>query len=365
MNSFSRNLKNRIPLILTNFKKNRFVLTYTQTKSFLTINKQIRNNSNFIAGNLKNENMNLLERLSRSNYCEKIGNLVMLNSKNEVKITFEDKTFSIFFNETDSIDVVNKKIQGINDKIQAVEFIQFESKEALLEEIKLKTLMKDFVKNPFIIKINKHICTTYIPGVFPLIFEETEIANQLQSNNPDYLKSAEDVKNVILLSLYELKEKNSSDNKNYEEQKALFISTVRSKLDQREKFLKSLFEKQALSEKMVNDKLVFTSKVAVKLGMLFAISHFSLFYALIYKFYAWDVIEPITYVVGNVYWIITLGFLAFNNRKLDFDILQYNSIRDVYFNKYAKQLNYSEEEKLKLQEEIQAIEQLRSGLADI
>ena len=116
---------------------------------------------------------------------------------------------------------------------------------------------------------------------------------------------------------------------------------------------------------MVNDKLVFTSKVAVKLGMLFAISHFSLFYALIYKFYAWDVIEPITYVVGNVYWIITLGFLAFNNRKLDFDILQYNSIRDVYFNKYAKQLNYSEEEKLKLQEEIQAIEQLRSGLSDI
>lgn len=365
MNSSSKRITNKIPSLLSSFKRNNFNLSFIQTKNFLTINNQPKNNSNLLSTNFKYESINLLKNLSRSNYCEKIGSLVMLNSKNEIKITFEEKTFSIFFNESDSINVLNEKIIGINEKIQAVEFIEFESKEALSEEIKNKILMKEFMKNPFLIRINKHLSSTYIPGVFPQLFDKCEIANDLLSNNPDYLKSPEDIKNIVLLNLFELKEKNSKNIEKYEEEKALFVSAIKSKIDQREEFLKSLFDKQALSEKMVNDKLVFKSKVAVRLGMLFAISHFSLFYALIYKIYAWDVIEPITYVVGNVYWIITLSFLAFKNRKLEFDLLEYNSIRNIYFNQYAKVLSFNEEEKLKLQEELEAIELLRLGLADI
>lgn len=365
MNTSSKYLRNKIPSTLSTFQRVYSKFSFIQTKNFMTINKQFKNNSNLTSGNTNKTSSNLLKGLTRNNYCEKIGDLIMLNSKNEIKITFEEKTFSIFFNETDSINVVNEKIQGISEKIQSVEFLQCDSKENLTEDFKNKTLMKDFIKNPFAVRINKHLSMNYIPGVFPQLFIESNLINEIQSNNPDFLKTSEDIKNVILLSLYDLKQKNSADLKKYEEEKACFIADILSKLDQREKFLKSLFEKQSLSEKMVNEKLEFMSKVAVKLGMLFAISHFSVFYALIYKFYAWDVIEPITYIVGNIYWIATLGFLAFNNRKLEFEMLQYDSIKKIYFSKYAKQLNYNEHEKLRLQEELKTIELLRSGLIDI
>ena len=365
MNTSFYILKNKIPLTLSKILSKNSRLIFSQSKTFLTINNHLKNKLNFNEGNSQNKNFNLLKSFSKKNYCEKTGNLIMLNSRNEIKITFEEKTFSIFFNENDSINVVNEKISGINEKIQSVEFIQFESKEILSDEIKNKTLMKEFMSYPFIIRINKHISFTLVPGVFQQLFEESGIAKELQSNNIDNMKTSEDIKNIILLSLYDLKEKNYTNKNNYEEEKALYISSIKSKLEQREKFLKSLFEIQVLSEKMVYDKLIFMSKVAIKLGMLFAVSHFSVFYLLIYKFYAWDVIEPITYIVGNVYWVATLGFLAFKNQKLEFNMLQYDSIRDLYLDKYSKQHNYKPEEKNKLHEELVTIEQLKLGLIDI
>ena len=248
MNSLSKSLTNTIPSIISPIKRNSFKLNFLETRNFLTVNKLIKNNSNFLALYLKNKSINQLKHLSKSHYCEKIGNVVMLNSKNEIKIAFEEKTFSVFFNETDSINIVNEKILGINEKIQAVEFINMETKEVLSEEIKNNTLMNSFNKNPFLIRINKHISLTYIPGVFSQLFGESEILSKLQ-NNPDYLKSAEHIKNVILLYLYDLKEKNSANIKTYEQKKALFLSEITSKLDQREKLFQFLFEKQTLSEK--------------------------------------------------------------------------------------------------------------------
>jgi len=347
----------------------------SKSYSFLISNRLKSNKSyDYNLAMIKDKNhKSVFQKIKKNTYCEKIGNLIILNSKNEIKVLFDNSTYSIFFNENDSINVVNEKILGINsEKIQSVEFFDSNKKENLSEEEKNKILIKDFINKPFSIRINKYISSVYIPGIFPQLFSENENLNKSSddslkniNNSSDYFTDAETIKNFILLNLYSIKEKNKYDNLKYEEEKKLFIDDLINKLDNRKNFLMNLYQKQTLAEKVINDKLKFVSKSAVKLGMLFAVSHFSLFYLLIYKFYAWDVIEPITYIVGNVYWIFTLGFLAFKNRKLEFELLQYDSIKDIYFNKYAKQLSYSEEEKLKLEEELDSVEKIKLGIADI
>lgn len=365
INTSCYRLRNKLPLMFSKIKYNNTRFVYTASKNLITMNKQSIRKSKIAESDCNAKTINLLNVLSKNSYCEKIGNLVILNSTSEIKVAFEDKTYSLFFNDYDSINMLNEKILGINEKIQSVEFINNQTNKVLSEEIKNKTSMKELIKTSFLIRINKHISFSFIPGVFPQLLNEMGIAKDLNLNNIDYLKSAEEIKNIILLNLYELKGRKNLDKSIYEEEKVLLITEIMKKLEERENFLKTLFEKQNLSEKMVNDKLIFMSKLAIKLGMLFAVSHFSVFYLLIYKFYAWDVIEPITYIVGNVYWIITLGFLAFKNKKLDSDLLKYESIKDLYFDKYSKQLNYNPEEKIRLQEELSIIKELRSGLAEI
>ena len=86
--------------------------------------------------------------------------------------------------------------------------------------------------------------------------------------------------------------------------------------------------------------------------MLFVNSLFVLFHLLlllIYKIYAWDVIEPITYIVGNLYWIATLGYLVFTNRKLDFDLFETKTIKEIYSDKIAKKFGFNKKEKLMIE----------------
>jgi len=362
-------LRNQLPKILVSMRKcsnkNSCFLNVLK-KNFLTLKNQ---NRYYVKKNefyLVNEKITLIQKNIKNNYCQKIGNLVILNSRNEIKISFEAITYSIFYNETDSLNVINEKILGINEKIQIVEIVNSENQEVLSEEQKNKLLFKDFLRSPFFIKINKHLSLTYIPGILPHIFSQNnEIIKEFQTKNPDFISDSETIKNIIFINLFKLKQTNAGDSKKYDVAKISFITDLNKSLGQRESFLKSLYDKQVLANKVVNDKLNFSTKMACRLGLLFAVSHFSIFYALIYHFFAWDVIEPITYLVGNVYWIIGLGFLASRNKKLEYELLYYDSIKEMYFNKYAKQFSYCEEEKLKLEEELKTIEDLKSQLKDI
>jgi len=327
------------------------------------------------ANNKNLKSMNSV-KFSKKAYCEKVGNIILLNSTDEIKISFENTTYSIFFNKNDSVNVVNEKILGINtEKIQSLEFFDTEKKENLNEEEKNIVLMKDLINRPFSIRINKYITSNYIPGIFNQLFSGNDSFKNIIDENflkintsSDNLRNIDSLKNFILLTLFSLKERNANANKplsNYEEEKKNILNDLITKLENRKMFLEGLHSKQTLAEGITNKKINFVNKTAMNLGMLFAISNFSVFYVLIYKVYAWDVMEPVAYIVNNIYWIITLGFLAFFEKKLDFDLLQYNSIKDIYFQKYAKQYNFSEEEKLKLEEELKSIEELKSEIINI
>lgn len=341
----------------------KFVFNSQLSKKTFTITKNMSRHNNF--NTCFSSSRNTLIRINSKFYCRSIGNTVVLNGKNELKIKFEDKLYSIFFNDQDNLKNIEEKISSINEKIQSVELIPESSKTSINQEELNSKLIKNLINIPFKIVLNKHLSYTYIPGLFPQLFEEDIIANDLPSLNPDFLSNPESIKNLILLRLYNLKKEHSLDINKFEVEKTSLISKLNLKLEDREKFIVSLYNKQLCSETMVKNKLVFMSKIAVRLGLLFSISHFSAFYLLIYQFYAWDVIEPITYIVGNVYWIITLGYLAFSNRKLEFELLQYDSIKSMYLNKYSKRFGYNDEEKLLLEQELNIIRELKSGLAHI
>lgn len=363
---YNSNIQN----IFSNFKKKSNLNKMISIKNFITVNYKKSTNNTF---KLNSFNLNFMNSsksksfhgIKKNFYCETVGNLVILNGKTELKIPFEKISYSIFYNHNDTLKSTITKISGISEKIQNVEFYFLESKEPISEELNESLLLKNFINSPFKICINKYLFINYIPGIFPELFSGSENFKDLDINNPDYLSTPENIKNSILINIYNLKNSRENFNQNkFDEEKNSLISEIISKLDKRKIYLEDFYSRNVLAEKIINNKLIFLSKVLVNSGLLFAFGHFTAFYFLIYKFYAWDIIEPITYIVGNVYWIITLGFLAFGNKRLEFEILQYDSVKSMYLDKYSKLMGFNEAEKSLLEREIKYIEDLKNGLND-
>lgn len=358
----------KIQNIFSNLKKNSNLNKMISIKNFITVNN-IKSTNNSI--HLNNFNLNFFNYTKSKNfhginknfYCETVGNLVILNGKTELKIPFEKISYSIFYNKNDTLKSTITKISGISEKIQNVEFYLHQSKEPISEELKESVLLQNFINSPFKICINKYLFINYIPGIFPELFSDNQNFKDIDTNNPDYLSTPENIKNSILVNFYNLKNSRENFNKkNFDEEKNLLISEIISKLDKRKIYLEDFYSRNVVAEKIINNKLIFLSKVLVNSGLLFAFGHFTAFYLLIYKFYAWDIIEPITYIIGNVYWIITLGFLAFGNKRLEFEILQYDSVKSMYLDKYSKLVGFNEAEKSLLEREIKYIEDLKNAL---
>ncbi len=225
----------------------------------------------------------------------------------------------------------------------------------------------EVAKNSYYIIFNNKYQEHFIPSLYSqLINSEVKKFIEIPDDNDkifEFTNDIEDIKNEILYNIYRLKkiEKQENFNKIYKE----MINSIINDLKKRKENLLYLKEQQDLSEIFYNKTLKNRINLFNKLGISFALSNFLVFYSLIYKFYAWDVIEPITYIVGNVYWIITLGFLVFSNKKLGFDLIESQSIMEIYSDKIAKRTGFDIKEKLIIENELQKIEDLMKILEDL
>jgi hypothetical protein len=293
-------------------------------------------------------------------------NIKLFNNRNEIKINFQEKTYSIFFNEKDTIKSIIEKIKTMNEKINFVDF-KLNTDLKLKEKENIENLnFSEVGKNSFYITLNKKYQEHFIPSLYSqLINSEVKkfIKNPEDYNNMEFTNDVEEIKNEILYQIYRLKTNENKENFNkiYKE----MLKCIKDNLTIRKLNLLNLQGDQKLSEIFYNKTLKSRINLFNKLGISFALSNFIVFYALIYKFYAWDVIEPITYIVGNVYWIITLGFLVFNNRKLGFELIESQSVMEIYSDKIAKKTRFNKDEKLMIENELQKIEDLMKILEDL
>lgn len=98
------------------------------------------------------------------------------------------------------------------------------------------------------------------------------------------------------------------------------------------------------------------------LALMYFIVHCIVFYVLIYQLYGWDNIEPITYLVGNVYWIVGLTFFAFKKKKLDLDFLLSKSFRINLHKKLCGRFRYNTTSHLNVKNELKELIAFKEAL---
>ena len=103
----------------------------------------------------------------------------------------------------------------------------------------------------------------------------------------------------------------------------------------------------------------------LNLGILFFLLNVIVFYVLIYQVYGWDTIEPITYIVGNVYWIIGLSFFVYKKKKLDFSFFFSKGFKRNFYRKNGFLLGFNEIERNFVAKEIKEIKQFKEALGNL
>lgn len=294
--------------------------------------------------------------------------LKIFNNRNEITINYQEKAYSIFFDEKDTIKSITEKIKTINKDINSVEF-DLKSKSKTKTEEDLNLNMSEVIKNSFFITLNKKYQEHFIPSIYAQLINSNVkkfiaiTPEDISNDNMEYINDVEEIKNEVLYNIYRLKtnENPQNFNKLYKE----MLNSIKENLEKRKLDLLDIQSNQQLSEIYYDKTLKSRISLFNKLGISFGAANFFGFYALIYQIYAWDVIEPITYIVGNVYWIITLGFLVFNNRKLGFELIESKSVMEIYSGKIAKMTRFNKEEKLMIENELQKIEDLKRIMDDL
>ena len=137
------------------------------------------------------------------------------------------------------------------------------------------------------------------------------------------------------------------------------------KISQLQKQYVLLQEEYEKIEKILENRYNSAIKRYLLLGMLFFILHTIVFYVLIYHLYGWDTIEPITYIVGNLYWIAGLSFFVLKKKKLDFSLITSEGFKKTFFINKGKNFAFNPIEKAFVNKELSRIKEFKDTLSRI
>jgi hypothetical protein len=280
------------------------------------------------------KNFNIISKISKK--CFNQDNIMKLTgekSYKEIKFNFENKDYSVFFEETEKLSDIANKIQGCNEKIQKVEFFNYLNKES----VNVETNFNSVIHTPLKIQINGLLTQKYLPT------HETILNDyKLDGVNNPY--------NLVILRT--LKSENPSE----------LRKEILEKLDNLTNIYQTLLKECNKSEEIINKRVESKSRLYMNLGILYFLLHLIVFYLLIYQFFGWDTIEPVTYIVGNCYWILGLLFFIRYRRKLDISYFYSSGFTTKYYSYRAQLLGYSRGDKEFVSKELNEILKLRNAI---
>jgi len=259
--------------------------------------------------------------VSRRNYSEVYGNIVKLSEDlqiKEIKVPFEE-TSVIYYGENDSIEALIPRLKASNEKIQKVDFYQFNTNNRIEETENFQRLSI----SPFEIRINNHHSIYYLPSLNRFMDANVKGFGNINVHNRNSFNFA--LKKIML------------SNGNKEELK----KELKEKLDELIKVYEKYEDEMNKKDKIIKDRYLNSQKRFVRLSILYFALHLGLFYLLIYQLYGWDEIEPITYIVGNIYWIIGLAFFIKYKKKLDVPFFFSKNFADAHFSKQCQLLGFN------------------------
>ena len=211
------------------------------------------------------QHVRLLNRLSKlgfknilkRNYSEVHGNIVKLSEDmtiKEIKIPFEE-TSVIYYTEGEKVESLISKIKATNEKIQKIDFFQFNSNVKIEENENLSTLLCD----PFEIKINNHHSIRFFPGLNNHLTSKIE---GLKNCPPDTRNNF----NMVLINILTTKRD---------------INEVKSEIQNKIAELINIYQKyeeeQMKISNLINYRHDRTQKYLIRLSILYFILHLILF----------------------------------------------------------------------------------------
>lgn len=273
-------------------------------------------------------------------------------AKREIKVPYEGLSYSIFYEKDDKLSDVSNRIIGTCEKLQKVEFLDF-SLDTTKDE---NTLFTHVSHSPFRMRINGHILVKYIPSISMLIEDDPLKPHDGSRVYPETIQVIVGSTNLFLNGT-DIKE----SHKLWMEKK----QSIQSKLDTLLVQYEKLSNEYTKGEEYIDRRLKYHRILLCNIALIFFILHVFVFYWLIYQMYGWDTIEPITYIVGNVYWIIGLSFFVFKKKKLEFSFIFSSKYHKEFYNKIGARIGYCRNEKQFIQKEIHNIKKFKQILSKI
>jgi hypothetical protein len=141
-----------------------------------------------------------------------------------------------------------------------------------------------------------------------------------------------------------------------------FKDEINEKLGNLLKTYDQILQEYEKAETLIQKRLLQKQKLYLNLSIAFFILHLIVFYCLIYQLYGWDNIEPITYIVGNVYWVIGLAFLLRYKKKLDINYFYSSSFNKNFIKSRAELFGYNKTDKEFIKSEILKMKSIKKNL---
>jgi len=288
---------------------------------------------------------------SYKNFSSKVYNNIVQFSNdintNELKIPVYDKNYSIFYKKEDKISDFLKRIEGVDPKIQKVECLNYKGEPVT----NLNESLLDLAKHSFVIKLNGHMNIKYFPSLNMIVSKDNRTKFSIFNNFNSFLYNNFSNKGRA----------NIPTEESIKELKKEVESNLNNLLETYEKLFKHCQD----AKERLDKKFKSTMNLYINLGVLFFLLNVIVFYVLIYQLYGWDTIEPITYIVGNIYWIIGLSFFVYKKKKLDFSFFFSKGFKRNFYEKNGNLLGFNEIERNFLTNEIKEIKQFKEALGKL
>ena len=264
----------------------------------------------------------------------------------ELVIPFDSKQFLVYFENNDTLEQVSNKIQSCDNKIQKVSF-NIGNKTAPLNQ---NLIIHSLLDSPFEISINNDQRIKYLPSLNYIFNKKFGCSVNNSNINNNF--------NFFLYNFAVCPKTQKQDLQNYK-------NSINELLVNYSRIYEKLLEELNVTYDVIEKRIEKSQKIGSLIMLFLVTAHLVVFYVLIYQMYGWDVVEPVTYIISNVYWIFGLGFYALFKNRVDISFFSSNFFRSLKSSKQKKRFSFNLEEKVFVEKHLEQLKVLRESLNKI
>lgn len=284
------------------------------------------------------------------------------NSKlntNTYSFDFLDNKVFLENNDILNVDKIEKIISGVDKKAEKIDSLTELSYDESVFKNKFdcEKKLQNYLNHNFSkayglnIKLNNHYNQTYV-------YSSKIVLNDISQKLKVDLETSKDLSSII--SFYDLltKLKNKEEIKNIDEVFNMIEIHIQFYLSELEKFEAN----QEIKKKLIETKCANLEDSRYNLFILGTVLWIALFFSLIYIYYGWDVIEPITYLSMNGMFIIQLLFILLVGVELSPNYLYSDHYRGKNMKKLMQKHGYCNRFHINISKEVKLTKVLLKAL---